>query len=777
MGIVVGSALRLKLVSGNTFIDLFKEEDIKISNNITQLFDLGAVPSNFTQNFILPATNKNNAFFENAYDISVDFPENFNTNQKVDAYLDFDGIYLVNGYIQLLKINIKDKYIDSYEISLFGQVSKFNRDINLKFLTDLSNLSVYNHTASMANITSSWSNNLFNGDIVYPIADYGKRVSYNASLTTAVNNPSGGFFVQDFKPAIKAKVVLDAIFSDLGYTYTSSFLSQSWFDDIYLSCNYQGQYPEFTTRNLDTYGQFKVKNYISQSGQNIAFNPGTPSTAFPQTNWFLSNNMKGIEYNYDNAWNPDRSNGKMFIPFTSSVDFEWTTNMEYGPTGSSPVGSNGPQLQLLFYNWTSSLFEASASLPQTNAFIAEQVGRVTNTSKTVVERTETVKVVLNGPQYYDPLISISGSINTNYNYSCSFDFNGKNNSSLRLVRLNNAADGLVMDIPSNMPFGNSGIKYVDFIRGLQKKFNLVIYPSKTTNNQFIIETYNDWYNRGQVLDFNQYIDTSEQIQVIPANTLAYQKLSFKDKSEVDYYASLFKTQSNREFGQDFYVDTTNQFSQGEFKVETTFGSSPLALPADSLKSGSTQALEIPVFVANAEYKPATVFPRIFFYNGQRTCDPYYVFSSPTTSTRQTTQPHFGHYNNVTPTTGSRSLLFINETPNFGTTPSGSLYTRYWSTYVSLLYNPKTRMINAKAVIPLADYFNIELNDVAFFRGNHYHIRAINNYSMTSGECDIILLGPVLPDTIAGAQYNVFPAPGEDSTYSQVVIRPFYTSIL
>ena len=39
-----------------------------------------------------------------------------------------------------------------------------------------------------------------------------------------------------------------------------------------------------------------------------------------------------------------------------------------------------------------------------------------------------------------------------------------------------------MDIPSNMPFGNSGIKYVDFIRGLQKKFNLVIYPNKTKLN-------------------------------------------------------------------------------------------------------------------------------------------------------------------------------------------------------------------------------------------------------------------------------------------------------
>jgi len=771
MGISAGKSFRAKLVSGNVFLDMFKEEDVKVSNNITQLFDLGAVPSNFAQNFTLPATYKNNLFFENAYDISIDFPENFNTNQKVDAYLDFDGIYVVSGYIQLLKINIKDKYIDSYEISLFGQVSKFNRDINLKFLTDLDELSVYNHTASIGNITASWSNELFSGSIVYPIADYGKRITYNPSLLTSINNISGGFFVQDFKPAIKVKTVLDAIFDDLGYTYTSSFLSQSWFDDIYMVCNNQGQYAEFASRSLDTFNQFKVKQFISQSGQNIAFSLN-PSTAFPQVNWLLSNNFKGVEYDYNDVWSAPASN-TMYIPFTSSIDFEWNTYMEYGPTGSNPTGSNGPQLQLRFYNWTSSVY-VDAPLPQTNAFIAEQVGRVQNTSKTSVERTETVKIVLNGPAWYTPIIGISSSINTNYNYSCSFDYGSKNNCYLRLAKFNNAADGLIMDIPSNMPYGNSGIKYVDFIRGLQKKFNLVIYPDKRNNNQFIIETFNEWYNRGRVVNFDQYVQTEEQIQVIPANTLAYQKLSFKDKSEVDYYGSLFKTQSNREFGQEFYVDTTNQFSQGEFKVETQFGSSPLVIPADSLLSGSnTNALEIPAFIADQNYKPATVFPRIFFYNGQRNVEGYYLYFGPNTPLSYNVAPHFGHYNNAIPTTGSRSLLFLNETPNFGVTPNESLYTKYWSTYISLLYNPKTRMINAKAVIPIADYFDIELNDVAFFRGNHYHIRAINNYSLQTGECDIVLLGPVLPDTIAGAQYNVFPNPGEDSNYSQAILRPFY----
>jgi len=764
MGIAPGKSLRAKLVSENIFLDMFTEEDIKISNNITELFDLGAVPSNFTQNFTLPATYKNNNFFENAFDISIDFPENFNTNQKIDAYLDFDGIYAVNGYIQLLKINMRDKYVDSYEISLFGQVSKFNRDINLKFLTDLtSSLAQYNHTASFGNITSSWDLQLFSGSIVYPIIDYGKRISYNPTLLTAINNPSGGFFVQDFKPAIKIKKVLDAIFDDLGYTYTGSFLEQPFIDDIYLVCNREGQYPIFAERDLTTFNQFKVRQYVSSSAQSII----QPITAGGSI--LLTNIFNGQEFNFNNAYSP----GQFFVPFTSSIDFTFNMSLEYGPTGSAPTGSNGPQFTIGFTNLTSSVV-SSINLPNINNNISIQVGRVQNTAKTQIKQAETFKITLNGPAHYTIRLDSTG-VNGNNNFSSSLDFDNKNNSFIELDTLNNSADGLIMNIADNMPFGNSGIKFVDFIRSLQKKFNLVIYADKRNNNQFIIETYNDWYNRGNVIDFDEYIQTEQQIQIIPANTLAFQKLTFKDKSEVDFIGALFKTQSNREFGQEFFVDTTNQFSQGEFRVETMMGSSPLVLPADTLQSGSSQALEIPVFIADNNFKPATVFPRIFFYNGQKNVDPYFFFPSPTGSLSYNIAPHFGHYNNDIPTTGSRSLLFLNETPNFGTTPNQSLYTKYWSEYVSLLYNPKTRMLTAKAVIPLADYFEIELNDIAFFRSNHYHIRAINNYSLQTGECDIILLGPVLPDTIAGAQYGVFPPPGEDSDYSQAIIQPFYSN--
>jgi hypothetical protein len=102
-----------------------------------------------------------------------------------------------------------------------------------------------------------------------------------------------------------------------------------------------------------------------------------------------------------------------------------------------------------------------------------------------------------------------------------------------------------------------------------------------------------------------------------------------------------------------------------------------------------------------------------------------------------------------PTTGSRSLLFNNEAPVYGQQPTETLFGEYWNDYITLLYSPKTRLITAKAIIPLADYFDMELNDIVNWRGNYYHLRAINEYNLKTGDCSIQLLGPIIADTFGG----------------------------
>ena len=168
---------------------------------------------------------------------------------------------------------------------------------------------------------------------------------------------------------------------------------------------------------------------------------------------------------------------------------------------------------------------------------------------------------------------------------------------------------------------------------------------------------------------------------------------------------------------------------------------------------------IPTFISSVDFQPARVLPHIYFFNGLKDCEPYYIqhytddTKTQVTSSLQQSFPYFDYYDGLEPTTGSNSLLFFNEQPAYGETPTASLYTEYWDTYISLLYNPKTRLIDASAIIPLADYFAMELNDIVEWRGNYYHLRAINDYNLVDGTCKLQLLGPIIRDTISTTLVN------------------------
>lgn len=168
-------------------------------------------------------------------------------------------------------------------------------------------------------------------------------------------------------------------------------------------------------------------------------------------------------------------------------------------------------------------------------------------------------------------------------------------------------------------------------------------------------------------------------------------------------------------------------------------------------------LYLPTFIANENFDPAKVNPRIMFFNGMKSISPGFRFTRISEDFFSafvgdyTQFPYFDHYSgsagSTDPDGDSESLLFFNEPTAYGSLPSNNLYTKYWSTYIELLYNPKTRFIECEAVIPFAEYINMELNDVVLFKGTHYHLRAINDYNLKTGECKLQLLGPIISDTL------------------------------
>jgi len=572
MGIVTNQGFNFKLVANNIDLDVFPDEVIKISDNVTGLFDIGVLPSEFTRQITLPGSKKNNAFFEHYYDISVENPILFTTNTKVDCYLDLGGIYLAQGYMQLNKVNvISNKFIDSYEVSVYGALSSFSKEISRNFLTDLTgSLAKYNHTASLSNITASWNGDLFNGDIVYPFAEYGQKIIFSPEENlTGIDSPSGSLFVQDYKPAIRVKAVWDAIFEEYGYTYTGSFLDEPFLNQVYMICNNQLRYPIFDEVNLETFGQIKISP-ASGSTDNVLV-AGQPL----KLPWFTIQQNPAGNISDDLLYT---------LGYASKI--RGVINLECKVEKLS-TGNGVPQFDLVILDLLENVVD-TVSLVQFNEFFQDiRAGLIsqnldTPTSKYTIQ-TEFNTNYLPVGQYK---FAIKYTTFNGSNFRLIIDPDGSLKSFLEVIKVGNVGEGLVMKIGQNMPFGTRGIKQIDFITGLQKKFNLIIYPSKTQRKQFIVETFNKWAREGNVKQFDRFMNLDEKIEVIPANNLAVNELNFGDTLDKDYISQQFNNAANREYGKSYYVDTQNFFSQGNFEVQTTLASSPLTYLQGTGVSGS-----------------------------------------------------------------------------------------------------------------------------------------------------------------------------------------------
>ena len=594
MAVISTQNISYRIIAGDlpgTQLDVFQDEDLQISNNVTGLFDISVLPSDFTRQITVPGTKINNAFFEHVYDISIDNPFLFATNIKVPCYIDFNSVYLINGYLQLNKVNIyQNKAIDSYEISIYGTLSSFGKDLNNTYLTDLTSLDQYNHTASYNNITASWDGNLFSGSIVYPLAEYGQKIKYNFGAGQyGIDDREGALCIQDFKPAIKMKNVWDACFDEFGFTYSSSFFQQDWVNDIYLIANKELRYPVMngpsgvngtSSINLETYGLCKFSPISGASQTNTQMTINTP--------------LKLPWYNIQSNPNQNLSPSLVYsLDFQTRLRGEINLNFQLEQTG--PVTSSSVPTFYLYIASPSNPLLAISKTPLVNINNRMQEVRAYNGNETRTQRFElldqfntNIDNVFTGMPAGDYQFYLSYEVTSPSvpNIKITLEPDSNCRSYFSVTKVNQAGDGLIMSIADNMPYATSGIKLIDFIKSVQKKFNLVMYPDKTKTNRFIIETFNNWYKKGRVKSFDQFIDLNEKIEVIPANNLAVNKLNFGDKLDQDYVSLQFSKAANKEYGKSYYIDTTNYFSQGEFKVETEFASSPLIYLQGTGVSGS-----------------------------------------------------------------------------------------------------------------------------------------------------------------------------------------------
>ncbi len=230
------------------FIDLYEQEPIKLTLSVEDLTNTEA-NSAFSKTFRVPGTGNNNKFFQHAFLIDgVDY----DVTVKKPADIIIDGLEFKLGHVRLQKVYInKQGDTIEYELLFLGETRDLSSKIGDVGLCQL-DIPELVHVLNYNNVTTSWqafpegdlNDGLKNGDIIYPLIDHGNTYAEISGVEqprisdegpNKFTDSNNGITVERFKPMIRAKRLLDQIFEDAGFTFTSNFLNSELFKKIYIS--------------------------------------------------------------------------------------------------------------------------------------------------------------------------------------------------------------------------------------------------------------------------------------------------------------------------------------------------------------------------------------------------------------------------------------------------------------------------------------------------------------------------------------------------------------
>jgi hypothetical protein len=209
----------------NAKLDLDSEVNIglQLQYSIADIRDISKRNSAYSKTIILPGTKNNNYWMGNLFDVNADFT-GFNPNRKTDARLLVNSETVIDGFLQLRKIN---KLINAdmqgnliqYEIVIYNNAVDFMTELGESTINEL-DLSEFGHTFSIASITDSWDNTYTDG-YVYPM--YGGRYTPNI------------YDADWFWPSMFYYTLLDRTLYEAGFGWTGSLKTNEQFQNEILA--------------------------------------------------------------------------------------------------------------------------------------------------------------------------------------------------------------------------------------------------------------------------------------------------------------------------------------------------------------------------------------------------------------------------------------------------------------------------------------------------------------------------------------------------------------
>jgi hypothetical protein len=653
-------------------VDMFQDESITISDSIANVKDISKIYTTYSRQFTLPASKTNNKIFKHYY--NFDISENsFDARFRVSAYLNVNGMRYKDGKLRLSGVKLKDNKPDSYQVTFFGNAVSLKDKLGEDKLSDLiggtKGLENYNHDYDNPTVRNSFNNStpLFSGDIKYSFLSHTRVFQFDGTDTKTSTGGAGGNDRYVTYTDLKPSIRLKAIIDAIAEKYSLDF-SQYFWNTAYFKNLYMWLHKE--------------AGGMTQAQQNRL------TTHFNDTtNWTTSGTdqrVDGLLLVPSTPFGGTRTRYviESFTVTTAPADY----TLEIRDTGGAPI------------------FSGSAS--STNTFTVDYPIEITGTHR--------LDFTLVSDSIFTPT---SQSIVIQEQYDSGFGW-----TDTTTAVTYTCTSGIVtaqVDVPEQMP----EMKVYDFVINLFKMHLLTSSISTELNGDETVEVLPlvDYYSTGTEHDITKYIDVKEtQVERL----MPYKEINFSYKGRKSALITAYdEAYPTAKFGDLNWNAGTQEMDGEKYSVELGFEHAYYERLISS--GGDLSDVQYGLFT-DKDLESVVGLPLIHCIverNPSGDLDWNNPSVLPTTLTAYNAPTNIDSFGN--------SIHWGAQFDEWdGIQEDRSLYNRFYSDYISAIFQQSARKLTYKAYLPLGILLSYQLKD-RFRIGQHtFKIDSINTNLQT-----------------------------------------------
>tara|TARA_R110000744_G_scaffold71745_6_gene144644 strand:+ start:3424 stop:6219 length:2796 start_codon:yes stop_codon:yes gene_type:complete len=725
--------------SGEVICDLYEDEDLPLTLSVDEFKNVAEKVQSYSKAFNLPETKRNKRIFNQLFEITrSDDGIIFNAYRKTKCKLQQDGFTLFEGFLRLLDVSEKLGEV-SYNVNLYSETIALADTLKELTIGDIG-FNELTHEYNTSNIKKSWFNagggtgipytnpntSGFRDDhatLKYPFVNWTNQMP----ISNGSNGPDGFPYLtglgQAFRPFVQVKYLVDRIFQDSTFSYTSNFFNTADFEKLYMDFNWGGS----REPNI---------NIGQGTGENVATNGNYAATA-PAWNTVWQDTetyTAATELGYDS------STQKFTATFDGQI-FSGTYNGMFRATPAT-VGTNNQYMGII--------------KAQVSDVLGNDIGG---------GGYEDIYTWNNFASWFDYTVSFPFNVTLQTGQSIRFVFQKSTDcASLWQFYTNHPSVPWTVNMTTTITTGTASTSSAslklrgelgqwEFLKGLITMFNLVTSPDENNPENILIEPYSDVFinNPNSVQhNWSDKVDATE-MKLTPLTDLNAKTIFKFVEDEDDFPFRNYKTQVNQHlYGSKKYnAGPSFNILEGEDEIiaepfaativkplMAQFGAFNVPAiynynPSDGLSEAFDNA---PRIMYNNEIKDSGITYRIPAQNGGAVEDQNYYLQ-------------FSHLTDVPtivsvppdPTTDTKDFHFGECQLLVGNATTYNLFNLYWLPYYKELYNPNTRTMTIKVNLTPADINTFKFSDTVIIKNREFRVNKIDYKPNDLAKVEFILI--------------------------------------